>query len=134
VILSIRSERNLQGVHPDLVAVVRRAAEIMPEGLEFIVTEGVRTTLRQVELMRAGATRTMRSRHIKESNKCGLGCAVDLAAMIGGEVRWDWPLYNRLAEVVKQAAADVRVRVEWGGDWATFKDGPHYQLPWDTHP
>jgi peptidoglycan L-alanyl-D-glutamate endopeptidase CwlK len=130
MILNDRSEKNLQGVHPDLVAIVRRAVELYDE--TFIVTEGLRTIERQRQLVAKGASKTMNSRHIKAAN--GFGHAVDLAVTLDGELRWDWPLYKRLADIVKQAAADVGVPIEWGGDWRTFKDGPHFQLPWATYP
>ena len=120
MILSVRSEMNLTGVKDPLVKVVRRAAEITD--LDFIVTEGLRTKERQAELVKAGASQTMQSKHLT-------GDAVDLAAVVTGEVRWDWPLYAKLATVMKQAAKDVGVTIEWGGDWKSFKDGPHFQLP-----
>jgi peptidoglycan L-alanyl-D-glutamate endopeptidase CwlK len=62
------------------------------------------------------------------------GHAVDLAALVGGEIRWDWPLYDRLAVAMKGAAKECGVRIEWGGDWTSFKDGPHFQLPWQGYP
>jgi peptidoglycan L-alanyl-D-glutamate endopeptidase CwlK len=34
---------------------------------------------------------------------------------------------------MKAAAKAEKVPLEWGGDWK-FKDGPHFQLPWATHP
>jgi peptidoglycan L-alanyl-D-glutamate endopeptidase CwlK len=123
--LGTRSEQRLKGVHPDLVKVVRRAIEISP--IDFTVLEGKRTVERQRELFAKKATRTMKSRHIH-------GFAVDLAPLINGDVRWDWPLYNQLSKVVKQAAKDVKVPVEWGGDWTSFKDGPHWQLPHKLYP
>jgi peptidoglycan L-alanyl-D-glutamate endopeptidase CwlK len=122
VTLTDRDRRRLVGVHPDLVRVVERAASMIDEPC-FVVLEGLRTEARQRELLAAGASRTMKSRHLT-------GHAVDLGAVVGGEVRWDWPLYNRLAEVVKGAAELERVKVEWGGDWPRFRDGPHWQLPW----
>ena len=125
--LNPRSEKNLMGVHADLVRVVRRAAELCPDDISFIVTEGLRTVEKQKTLMASGASRTMRSRHLT-------GHAVDIAAVVAGEVRWDFPLYTRLAAVMKQAAADVKIPIEWGGDWRTFRDGPHYQLPWKVYP
>ena len=120
-----RSETRLKGVHPDLVRVVRRAAEIT--GTDFIVTEGLRTKERQIQLLASGASQTMRSRHLT-------GHAVDLAAKVGNEVRWDWPLYHKLASAMKRAAHEVGVQIEWGGDWTKFKDGPHFQLPWGKYP
>jgi len=115
----------LQDVHPDLVKVVERAIQLSE--IDFTVLEGRRTKERQAELLKAGATTTMNSRHLT-------GHAVDLGAFVGGEVRWDWPLYHKIAAAVKQAAKEVGVPIEWGGDWKTFKDGPHYQLPWRAYP
>ena len=120
--LSPRSEQRLAGVNPDLVRVVRRAAEISE--VEFVVTEGLRSKARQKQLVSSGASKTMNSRHLT-------GHAVDLAAVVAGKVRWDWPLYYKLADAMKQAASEVGVAIEWGGDWVSFKDGPHFQLPWN---
>lgn len=125
MMLNVRSEKNLVGVHPDLVRVVRKAAE--QTKLDFIVTEGLRTPERQAQLVAAGASQTTKSRHLT-------GHAVDLAALVGAEVRWDWPLYAKLAETMKAAAVQEKVALEWGGDWKTLKDGPHFQLPWKEYP
>ncbi|MBU3825214.1 MAG: M15 family metallopeptidase [Candidatus Oceanisphaera merdipullorum] len=121
---SKRSEQNLQGVHPDLVAVIRRALALTE--VDFMVTEGVRTLERQRLLYAKKASQTMNSMHLPQSD--GFAHAVDLAAWVG-EVRWDWPLYHRIADAVKAAARELNVPIEWGGDWKNFKDGPHFQLP-----
>lgn len=125
ITLGTRSLARLQGVHPDLVRVVKRAAAT--SALDFTVLEGVRTVARQKELFAAKATKTMNSRHLN-------GHAVDLAPMIGGVVTWDWPLYHKLAVIVKAAAAAEKVPITWGGDWVSFKDGPHWELPWKAYP
>ena len=117
--LSGRSYANLNGVHPDLIRVVEQAIQITK--VDFCVTEGLRTEKRQAELMKAGASQTLNSRHLT-------GHAVDLAAMVGGEVRWDWPLYDELAKAMQQAADECAVRLIWGGNWRTLKDGPHFEL------
>lgn len=123
--LSDRSLERLEGVHPDLRMVVELA--ITKTAVDFAVTEGLRSRERQQQLVAAGASRTMNSRHIT-------GHAVDLCALVNGEVRWDWPLYHRIAAAVKVAAADLGVPIEWGGDWKTFPDGPHFQLPHKDYP
>ncbi|KUO53207.1 MAG: hypothetical protein APF82_01055 [Sphingomonadales bacterium BRH_c42] len=123
--LGLRSLARLRGVHPDLVRVVKRAIEITE--VDFTVLEGVRTPKRQRQLVAQGASRTMRSRHLT-------GHAVDLGAWIGGTVRWDWPLYYKIEAAMKQAAKELDVPIEWGGDWKSFKDGPHWQLPWGSYP
>ena len=123
--LTERDRVRLIGVHPDLVRVIERAAQITP--LEFIITEGKRTMARQRELVKAGASQTLNSRHLT-------GHAVDVAARVGGQIRWDWPLYSRLAEAFKKAAEELQVAIEWGGDWKSFKDGPHFQLSAKRYP
>ena len=125
IVLGQKSRQRLDGVHSDLVKVVERAAAI--SDLDFTVLEGLRTVARQRQLVAAGASKTMNSRHIT-------GHAVDLAPLLNGKVSWDWPLYHRLAKIVKQAAKDVGVTVEWGGDWRSFRDGPHWQLPFRSYP
>lgn len=123
--LSQKSLDRLSGVHPDLVAVVKRAIEITD--VDFAVLEGVRSKARQEQLIKAGASQTMRSRHLT-------GHAVDLGAYVGGSVRWDWPLYDKIALAMKAAALELQVAIEWGGDWKSFKDGPHFQLTWEEYP
>lgn len=117
--LSERSLKRLAGVHPRLVALVREAAALTP--VDFMVTEGLRTPSRQSALVKAGASRTHRSRHLT-------GHAVDVAALVDGQVRWDWPLYPRIAAAFKAAAARQGTPIVWGGDWKTLRDGPHFEL------
>ena len=120
-----RSISRMAGLHPDLKKVMNQA--ILATDLDFTVLEGVRTLERQKQMVETGASTTLNSRHLD-------GHAVDIAPFVGGEVRWDWPLYYKLAGIVKAAAKEVGVPIEWGGDWKTFKDGPHWQLPWAKYP
>lgn len=120
----------LQQVHPDLVKLVERA--IVVSTIDFTVLEGARTKERQAELLKAGATTTLNSRHIPGAD--GFARAVDLGALVGGKVRWDWPLYFKIADAMKLAAKELDIPLEWGGDWKKFKDGPHFQLPHKEYP
>jgi peptidoglycan L-alanyl-D-glutamate endopeptidase CwlK len=118
----------LWGVHLDMVRVVNRcAADWKDADTGFIVTCGLRTLEEQKILKAKGASKTLRSRHLT-------GHAVDLACTIKGHVRWDWPLYDRLAKRMKAAAKAENVLIEAGADWVSFKDGPHFQLPWKQYP
>ena len=117
--LGISSRQRLQGVHPDLVRVVERALQLSP--LDFTITEGLRTAQRQAQLVKAGASQTMNSRHIT-------GHAIDFAVLVEGKVRWDWPLYDTVSRAFKQASAELGVPIVWGGDWKSLKDGPHVEL------
>ena len=137
--LSRRSEARLVGVHPDLVAVVRRAIQVTT--VDFGVLEGVRTIQRQRELVAKGASQTMNSRHLT-------GHAVDLFAWAPDKtgrpgVSWRPEHYNAIAQAMFDATGGqmvqtlpggltVGVAVEWGGHWRWFKDLTHFQLPWDA--
>ena len=126
-----RDRLRLAGLHPDLVRVVERARLTVP----FIVVEGLRSRERQERLVAIGASRTLASRHLT-------GHAVDLAYWLddgdgapeAGEIRWDWPLARKIAEAMKAAAAEQRVALVWGGDWKTFRDGPHFELDRRRYP
>ena len=117
--LNKKSIDRLSGVHPDLVAVVKLAIEL--SDIDFQVIEGVRSKARQEQLFKAGASQTLNSRHLT-------GHAVDLAALVNDSIRWDWPLYFKIADAMKKASSQLKIKIVWGGDWRTFKDGPHFEL------
>ncbi len=120
--LGTRSLQNLSGVHPDMVAVVKRAIEISEQ--DFSVIEGVRNINRQRELVKSGASTTMNSRHLT-------GHAVDIAPY---PISWEWEYFYPIADAMKQAAEELDIDLEWGGDWKSFPDGPHYQLSRKEYP
>lgn len=130
---SARSLKNMNGIHPDLRRVLDRALQDAP--FAFLVTEGLRTIQRQRELVRVGASKTLNSRHLT-------GHAVDLVPFVDidkdGKVEveemYSWPLYHRLAPAIKAAAAKESVAIVWGGDWRSFKDGPHWELDRRKYP
>ena len=122
---SDRSLRNLKGIHPDLRRVMDRALQESP--LDFIVIEGLRTEERQRELVKSGASRTMKSRHIT-------GHAVDILPIGPNGPRFDWPLYRKIAPAIKAAAKTEGVKITWGGDWESFPDGPHFELDRRAYP
>lgn len=130
ITLSEKSLAKLSGAHPDLQKVIKRAAAI--SSIDFTVLEVLRTVARQKELVAKGASKTMKSRHLPGAD--GHSRAVDIAPLDGGQISWAWPTYHKLAPIIKQAAKDVGVPIEWGGDWKSFADGPHWQLPWKVYP
>lgn len=138
--LGQRSLKNLEGVNPDLIKVVKRAIEITQ--VDFSVIEGLRTVERQRELVRKGASKTMNSRHLT-------GHAIDIAPIIDGKISWDFNHYYPLASAMAKAATELGVQVRWGGAWEVitgkstspiewvksyktrggrFLDGPHFEL------
>lgn len=150
--LSDRSKAKLDGVHPDLVKVVKRAIEITKH--DFLVLEGLRTMERQRWLKQMGRSKTLNSRHLT-------GHAVDLGAWDGvtNSVVWDWPAYFKIAEAMQAAAKEYEIDLTWGGAWrsiltsktpeelvdayvtskrkqdrSAFLDGPHYELSRKSYP
>lgn len=122
---STSSYDRMAGVRPELVAIASRALDISP--VDFGVTEGVRTKEKQEQLYADGKSQTMNSRHLT-------GHALDVVAYVGGSVTWDWAYYEQIALAFKDAAKQLGIKIEWGGDWVSFRDGPHYQLPWESYP
>ena len=123
--LSNRSINRLEGVNNDLARVVQRAIEITP--LDFGVTEGIRTKQRQQKLFDSGASKTLNSRHLT-------GHAVDLVVYFEGDVSWHMGHYEIIANAMKEAASEQGINIEWGGDWKSFRDGPHFQLSRKEYP
>lgn len=122
---SQRSKDRLKDVHPDLVKVMEEAIKESP--LDFGITEGLRTFERQKELFEAGKSQTMNSRHLR-------GLAVDIAVFIDGKINWDFPNYTLVAEHIKEVAKELDIPIQWGGDWTSFKDGPHFELHRSKYP
>lgn len=131
----------LEGVHPKLVMIV---SEVMAMGvMDFRVVEGVRTVSRQKELVAAGKSKTMLSKHLVQRD--GFGHAVDLfpypvdmEKVNKGDSR-EISRFGVLAGLVKAVAFSHNVKVTWGADWDgdgetldhTFFDGPHFQIELD---
>lgn len=119
-ILSQRSQNNLNGVHQDLVQVVYKA--LIFSEYDFVVIEGVRSLARQKELMKEGKSKTLNSLHLT-------GHAVDIVPLVNGSIPWhDWSAFESVSKAMKQAAHQLGVSMNWGGDWVSFRDGPHYEL------
>jgi len=123
--MNTRSHQRLEKAHPDLRRLMTEAAKKCP--VDFEIGEVLRTRARQEELVKAGASQTMRSRHLT-------GHAADIYCTVGGKIRWDWPLYYKAAAHIKATAVKLGIDITWGGDWKTLKDGPHFQLDWKVYP
>ena len=150
--LSQRSLNKLNGVHPDMVAVVKRAIEITD--VDFGVTYGVRTVEEQEKLVASGRSQTMKSKHLIQDT--GYSHAVDLVAYDGSDVVWEINVYDNICDAMARAADELEVPVKWGAAWSEgdirfyedtaedamnayidlrrsqgrrpFIDGPHFEL------
>ncbi len=116
---SKRSYNNLSGVHPILIHLAMLALPRSP--LDFGITDGRRTIEEQKVLFADGKTTTMNSRHLT-------GHAIDIVVYVDGKVSWELSDYAKVFAVFNEVAEELGILVEWGGNWRTFKDGPHIQI------
>jgi peptidoglycan LD-endopeptidase CwlK len=137
-VLGKTSLARLEGVHPDLVKVVKRAIELST--VDFMVLEGVRTPARQKELYAQGRTKpgpkvtwTLNSNHFVKPST-GFGHAVDLVPY---PVDWtDLKKFDAMSKAMFAAAKDVGIPIRWGKDWNSNgkpgekgeTDSPHFEL------
>ena len=112
--LSQRSMDRLEGVHPDMTAVVERAIQLT--GVDFGVTQGVRTLDEQKANVAAGRSQTMASKHLLQDD--GFSHAVDVVAYVGPDVSWELNVYDDICDAFKEAAKEVGCSIKWGAAWS----------------
>jgi len=112
-VLGSFSLKQLIGVHPTLVALVRQAILISDQ--DFRVTDGIRTLAEQRKLVATGKSWTLRSRHLVQSDQ--FGHAVDLVPWVSGELSWSWSRCYGVAAAMSEAAHRHSVALRWGGVW-----------------
>ena len=98
--------------------------EVIKE-FDCTVIEGHRSLERQKELFDKGASQidgiSKKGKHNYFPSR-----AVDVVPY---PLDWnDIESFKLLASVVKRKALDLGINVQWGGDWVSFKDYPHWQI------
>lgn len=130
------ASRNINDLSPRMKALFVRFDLAMREaGIDFIVTCTYRDGEEQDRLYAQGRStrgsivtnaRAGQSRHnaVDAQNKPASE-AFDIVIMNGGKPDWDIknPNWRKAGTVGKS------VGLEWAGDWKTFKEYPHFQLP-----
>jgi len=145
-VLGATSLARLEGVHPDLVRVVKRAIQLTSQ--DFAVICGVRTLAEQKRLYAQGRTApgpivtwTLKSRHlpVKDAKTGGVyGRAVDMPPY---PISWEntpanLARFDTVAKAMFQASAELGVPIRWGADWDRDgkprergeTDSPHFEL------
>lgn len=107
------SRANLIGVHEDLVMVVELAIKLTTQ--DFTVHDGARTLAEQKEFVRRKVSKTLKSRHLVQSD--GLGHAVDLVPFINDMLRWEWGAIYPIAVAMRKASDKLNIALVWGGVW-----------------
>lgn len=113
------SKEKLATCHPDL----QRLMNEVIKTTDIIILCGHRG---EVEQNAAFANHTSQLKWPKGKHNSMPSKAVDVAPW---PLDWDnEPAFCDLAVLIKRVASEIGVSVEWGGDWKTFVDLPHYQL------
>lgn len=114
----------MDGVHPDLVTVVKRAIEI--SRVDFGVSEGVRNIQRQKQLVADKKSTTLKSKHLPQAD--GYSHAVDLYVLVGNKPTWEHKYFRLAIQAMMTAAIELDVQIKAGGLWREFLDSPHFEL------
>ena len=110
--------------HPKLKLLLTEAIKTSP--IDFTVIETVRKIEQQKIYVAKGTSKTMKSKHIPSVNKSGLCEAFDIAPY---PINWkDIKKFIQLSQHIKAVAKHLGISIEYGGDWKTLKDFPHYQI------
>ena len=88
------------------------------------VTSGLRTIKEQNKLYAQGRTRPGKIVTNAKGGKSyhNFGLAVDIVEIKNGKALWTNPDWNKIADLGKSLG------LEWGGDWVSIKDKPHFQV------
>ena len=135
-----QSLKKLEGVHKDLVKVMKLAITNSP--YDFKITNGVRTSAEQYALYCQGRTVlkdkkgnklvivtncdgiTKKSNH--QARADGFGYAIDIAIINHNNPK-EITIYTKVANHILKIAKEQGVNLEWGGNWKSFKDYPHFE-------
>ena len=127
-----RSLMRLGQCHPLLSLLMHRVIKRSDLPFDLTILCGHRGALEQEIAFKSGASklRWPRSKHNALPS-----LAVDVAPFIDGKPSWDWDHYNALAPLIKDEWGKMVAEgltggqtLSWGGDWLSFRDGPHWQL------
>lgn len=128
--LIARDWKRLEGVDLDLMKVIERgfswfdAREVLGlPGAKLTIPPdgGVRTLERQAEIVAAGDSWTMESKHL-------IGEAFDFGIIAAGQVVNDLRAYEKVwLACFRPAGLALGLTLRWGGRWAS-RDGWHVEL------
>ena len=123
----IRSESNIITQAPKVQALARKFLTIMKNnGLDVRIISGTRTYSEQDALYRKGRNGNTEKRVTNarggQSNH-NFGLAWDIGLFEAGRYITTDSKYKQLAPLV----LNVLPELEWGGNWVSFPDTPHYQ-------
>lgn len=123
-IFSERSEDRMRGLHPKLIKTAERALSYGILDLTVPQYGGLRTTNEQKRLVKIGASKTMNSKHLVQSDN--YAHAIDLAPY---PIDWaNIEKFQVMATLMFKASSEEGLVLNWGGHWPRFKDYCHFEI------
>lgn len=122
----IITDNRIATLHPLVRAkakefIVRAEKEL---GIKLRATATLRTWNEQDDLYAQG--RTVPGKKVTNAkggeSLHNYGLAIDVVEIKDGKAIWNNPNWNKIAELGKS------IGFEWGGDWRSFKDKPHFEM------
>lgn len=120
-----RTDAKIKKLHPLVQAkakefIIRAEKEL---GIKLRISSALRTWKEQDDLYAYGRTKegTRKTNAKGGQSFHNYGLAFDLVEIKEGKAIWDNPRWNEIAKLGKSLG------FEWGGDWRSFVDKPHFQ-------
>jgi len=126
--LTFLSRKRLIGVEQILVNIIESAIINSPFVFQIAWMGGKRNKHDQLLLYMDGKSMLDGETRISEHQK---GRAFDVVCYDeNGNITWDVDVFTEVAHYIMYVA-EVTYGIEliWGGDWKSFADRPHFQLP-----
>jgi peptidoglycan L-alanyl-D-glutamate endopeptidase CwlK len=124
--LSKRSYERLNGIDAILIAIVTESIKESPFDFGIPRSGGLRTAEEQYILFKDGKSKCD---GFKKKSYHQSGKAFDIFAYVDGSASWDKEHLTAIARHIQKIAKDqFNVDLEWGGDWKSFRDMPHFQI------
>ena len=127
----LRSEKNITTLHPkaqvlarQFLANVLNSNDLKKQHVIAKIISGTRIYKEQTELFAQGRSKPGRivTKASAGHSNHNFGIAWDVGLFKGSDFLEESPLYDVVGAIGKISG------VEWGGDWSSFVDKPHFQL------
>lgn len=128
--LSKRSLERLEGVNPILIEIIQEGIKESPFDFGIPNFGGLRTAEEQKQLY---DKRLSKCDGYKNKSYHQSGNAFDIYAYVDGKASWNRIQLKLIARHLQKVAKEkFNIKLDWGGDFKTFVDMPHFEIKKDN--